>query len=156
MGEKGWGLYEELVTEDLAAHLRALEPRFEPSADSLRTAEAGDRIALHLSRLIRQAIESFPERGRAKAGIDLARKLVAQIDAIVEAGLGPEAPMEPGTVLRAVLGRRPDGSAEAIPEPLIPLLDTALLTNAPGEPRVGSQVLAEIRSADRIDVVMAF
>ena len=156
MSGRGWGLYEELVTEDLAAHLRALDPRFEPSADSLRTAEAGDRIALHLSRLIRRAIESFPEKDRAKAGIDLARKLVAQIDAIVDAELGPDAPVEPGTVLRAVLGRRPDGSAEAIPEPLIPLLDTALLTNAPGEPRVGSQVLAEIRSADRIDVVMAF
>src|SRR5207342_2427676 len=33
---------------------------------------------------------------------------------------------------------------------------TTLLTNAPGEPRVGNQVLAEIHSADRIDVVMAF
>ena len=40
--------------------------------------------------------------------------------------------------------------------PLIPLLDTTLLTNAPGEPRVGSQILAEIESADSIDVVMAF
>jgi len=39
---------------------------------------------------------------------------------------------------------------------LIPLLDTTLLTNAPGEPRVGSQVLEEIPSADRIDIVMAF
>ena len=45
---------------------------------------------------------------------------------------------------------------EAIAEPLIPLLDTTVLTNAPGEPRVGSQVLAEIGSADRIDLVMAF
>ena len=35
-------------------------------------------------------------------------------------------------------------------------MDTTLLTNAPGEPRVGHQVLTEIRSADRIDVVMAF
>src|SRR5262249_2926557 len=40
--------------------------------------------------------------------------------------------------------------------PLIPLLDTTLLTNAPGEPRVGSQLVAEIASADRLDVVMAF
>ena len=54
------------------------------------------------------------------------------------------------------LARLPDGSPESIPEPLIPLLDTTLLTNAPGEPRVGSQLLTEIHSADRIDVVMAF
>jgi HKD family nuclease len=39
---------------------------------------------------------------------------------------------------------------------LIPLLDTVLLTNAPGEPRMGHQVKTEIDSADRIDVVMAF
>ena len=50
----------------------------------------------------------------------------------------------------------PDGSAEEIRPPLIPLLDTAILTNAPGEPSVGSQVLTEIHSADSIDLVMAF
>ena len=35
-------------------------------------------------------------------------------------------------------------------------LDTTLLTNAPGEPRLGSQILTEIESADSIDLVMAF
>jgi superfamily II DNA or RNA helicase len=59
-------------------------------------------------------------------------------------------------VLRLVAGRQPDGLAETIPAPLIPLLDTTLLTNAPGEPRVGHQIEKEIRSTDRIDVVMAF
>ncbi len=34
------------------------------------------------------------------------------------------------------------------------MLDTTLLTNSPGEPRVGRQVLTEIDSADRSDVVM--
>src|SRR6185503_17010320 len=63
---------------------------------------------------------------------------------------------DPATVLRAIEFRLPGGVPENIHAPLIPLLDTTLLTNAPGEPRVGSQVLAEIRSADRIDVLMAF
>src|SRR6185503_910478 len=63
---------------------------------------------------------------------------------------------DPATVLRAIEFRLPGGVPENIHSPLIPLLDTALLTNAPGEPRVGSQVLAEVHSADRIDVVMAF
>jgi hypothetical protein len=64
--------------------------------------------------------------------------------------------VEPGTVLHAILQRRPDGTPQPITEPLIPLLDTTLLTNAPGEPRVGRQIEAEIHSADRIDLVMAF
>jgi hypothetical protein len=50
----------------------------------------------------------------------------------------------------------PDGRLETIAEPLIPLLDTTLLTNAPGEPRVGRPILAETLSADRIDMVIAF
>ena len=53
-------------------------------------------------------------------------------------------------------GLLPDGSPESIPVPLIPLLDTTLLTNSPGEPRVGHQIQTEIASADRIDVIMAF
>ena len=64
--------------------------------------------------------------------------------------------MELGEVLRSIVGHLPDGRPESIAEPLIPLLDTTLLTNAPGEPRVGHQLLTEIHSADRIDVVMAF
>jgi superfamily II DNA or RNA helicase len=59
-------------------------------------------------------------------------------------------------VLRAIRQKLPNGQLELIPKPLIPLLDTTLLTNAPGEPRVGHQIEAEIASADRIDVVMAF
>jgi superfamily II DNA or RNA helicase len=59
-------------------------------------------------------------------------------------------------MLRCVLGRLPDGRTEDITKLEIPLLDTTLLTNAHGEPRIGAAVLTEIRSADRIDVVMAF
>ena len=59
-------------------------------------------------------------------------------------------------MLHAVLGRRPDGSVDSIAEPLIPLLDTTLLTNAPGEPSLWNQLRSEIESADAIDVVMAF
>jgi len=64
--------------------------------------------------------------------------------------------MEFGQVLHSVVGHLPDGRRDSISEPLIPLLDTTLLTNAPGEPRVGHQLFTEIHSSDRIDVVMAF
>ena len=63
---------------------------------------------------------------------------------------------DPASVLHAILRRNPDGSAATIGGPLIPLLDTTLLTNAPGEPTLWSQLRSEIESADAIDVVMAF
>jgi hypothetical protein len=44
-----------------------------------------------------------------------------------------------------VVGRLPDGRPDDIAAPMIPLLDTTLLTNAPGEPRVGNQILTETR-----------
>jgi hypothetical protein len=42
--------------------------------------------------------------------------------------------------------RRPDGTQHPITEPLIPLLDTTLLTNAPGEPGLLNQLDAEIEA----------
>jgi superfamily II DNA or RNA helicase/HKD family nuclease len=67
-----------------------------------------------------------------------------------------EAPCQPGEVLHAIGERKPDGSVHTVGRPLIPLLDTTLLTNAPGEPTVRSQIHTEIASADSIDIVMAF
>jgi superfamily II DNA or RNA helicase/HKD family nuclease len=125
--------------------------------DSLRPPEAADRIALHLARVVERAIGAIDESERTAIGIDLARRLIGLIVEVVSAGdLGAERPVIPGEVLRSIVGHMPDGRRESIVAPLIPLLDTTLLTNAPGEPRVGHQVLTEIYSADRIDVVMAF
>jgi superfamily II DNA or RNA helicase len=123
----------------------------------LRDAEAADRVALHLARVIRQVVDASPDRERASRGAMLARKVIEHLaDHASDPELTGERPVEPAKTLRAILGRMPDGSAEVIDQPLIPLLDTTLLTNAPGEPRVGHQIRAEIASADRIDLVMAF
>lgn len=153
------GLYEVLLTELLADRLHATQPpRAElPELAELRDAEAADRIALHLATVIERAIDRLPQGRRAEVGVRLARRLVEQVAAeTTDDGIVPLRPAEPARMLRAMRGRRPDGQPEAIEAPLIPLLDTTLLTNAPGEPRVGHQIAAEIASADRIDVVMAF
>lgn len=156
------GLYEALITEALDAELRDLDDRLEAVRDRLHPAEAPDRVALHVGRIVQRAVAAIgDEKDRVAVSIALARRLIQEVQASVgahHAGFDalPDLPVDPGALLRAVAARRPDGTPKAIDPPLIPLLDTALLTNAPGEPRVGSQVLAEIASADRIDVVMAF
>ena len=151
------GLYETLLTQALAADLEHLPVQLEATTDALRSADAADRIALHLGRLVERALDAVEDKLRVEVGIALAGKLVAEIARQVsKAELAGDTPNVPGTVLRAIAARLPDGTAETITGPLIPLLDTTLLTNAPGEPRVGNQLLAEIHSADRVDVVMAF
>ena len=124
------GLYEQLLTEALRSELFSLGARFKESPRPLHTAEAADRIALHLSRRIQRTLESVGDSDRVQVGIEVARDLIARLAKIVDSELA-EAPVEPGTVLHAILERRPDGTPQPIAEPLIPLLDTTLLTNAP-------------------------
>jgi len=152
------GLYEVVITEALEAQLTRLEDRLVAVRADLRAAEAADRIAMHIARVVERAVAAVDEKSRAKVAIDLARHLINTVTDLLpdSRDLATERPSELPELLRSIVGRLPDGRAAPLEGPLIPLLDTTLLTNSPGEPRVGHQILTEIRSADRIDVVMAF
>jgi len=147
-------LYESLITKALQHHLQGHE--LQAQTAGLVAADASDRLALHVSRILKRAIAGVTDSERVARGTAAARDIIALIDTLLEAEATPDQPVEPATVLHALLAKRPDGRAESIARPMIPLLDTTLLTNAPGEPRVGNQVLSEIQSADRVDIVMAF
>ncbi|MEV4640401.1 DUF3427 domain-containing protein [Actinoplanes sp. NPDC049548] len=150
------GLYEVVVTEALHGRLAQLDADI-VKRNGLRSADAADRIAQLIARQVERALEAVPEKDRIATGVEVARRLLDELGArLPRTDAGLEAPLPPGEILAAVGERRPDGSVRVAQRPLIPLLDTTLLTNAPGEPRVGSQVLTEIESADSIDVVMAF
>jgi superfamily II DNA or RNA helicase len=155
VSELARGLYEVLVTEELRERLEQLGESVPFVQRPLRAADVPDRIAAHLGREIERALADVGEADRAQVGAELARALIDRLAEMVNATDG-DRPIEPLTELQAVLGRAPDGSPEEIAAPLIPLLDTTLLTNAPGEPTLWSQLRSEIDSADRIDVVMAF
>jgi superfamily II DNA or RNA helicase len=153
------GLHERLVTPLLERDLTALESHLSPERTALRNADAADRLALHLSRVVERAIDSLPEKERARAGAALARRLINELarePRFADSEFTEQDPFESPEILRAVRAALPDGRPEEIVAPLIPLLDTTLLTNSPGEPTVGHQLLTEIASADRIDLVMAF
>jgi superfamily II DNA or RNA helicase/HKD family nuclease len=156
------GLYEALVTEALRDRIDALAVGLHPQRGALDTADAADRIALHIARQVERALRDVPEGRRVAVGLLLTRVLLDRMRGVAgaesaEVAFDPrEALADPGEVLHAVAGRRPDGSPEPVEVPLTPLLDTTLLTNAPGEPSLRSQLRSEIASADRIDVVMAF
>jgi superfamily II DNA or RNA helicase/HKD family nuclease len=153
----GRGLYEELISVELARQLADLPAGLAPVREPLRSADASDRLALFLARIVDRAVAAVGEKDRVERGLALARELVGTIAReLGQERLSDEAPIAAGSVLHAILHRQPDGTSESIERPLIPLLDTTLLTNAPGEPAVGHQVRAEIASADRIDLVMAF
>ena len=149
------GLYEQILTDLLAGELATAQG--EPHSVDLRNADAADRIAWHLANVVERAIDALPSEDRAVLGSRLAGSLIDRIASDPSTTeLRAERLADPPRILREIRGLRPDGSPDVIHAPLIPLLDTTLLTNAPGEPRVGHQILTEIASADRIDLVMAF
>src|SRR5687768_6666462 len=134
------GLYELLVTQLLEEQLRHPQLHGAPDVDELRNAEAADRIALHVAKVVETAIEDLPAEDRSVEGVKLARLLIKLIAQHVGADqLSAMQLADPATVLRGIRRQLPDGGPQDIPRPLIPLLDTTLLTNAPGEPRVGHQ-----------------
>ncbi len=155
MEELGPGLYEALITQGLEAQLDALAERLPSRVRDLRAAEAPDRIAWHLSRQIESALADIGDANRVEVGLSIARALLDRLGEMVTVD-SAALPVDPGRVLHAVMRRLPDGRPEEIDEPLIPLLDTTLLTNAPGEPNLWNQLRSEIESADSIDLVMAF
>lgn len=164
MNLRSSGLYETLLTEALEAELAGLSEGLRPDRERLRPAEAADRLSLHIARIVKRLVGVVDEKQRVALGVKLSRFVISSLVKVIKQRV-PEArgtvstsdrPASPGEILRAIHRVLPDGQAEPIRPPLIPLLDTAILTNAPGEPTIGSQVLTEIHSADAIDLVMAF
>jgi superfamily II DNA or RNA helicase/HKD family nuclease len=149
------GLYETPITRAVHDALQHVRPELIDASD-LASAEAPDRIALHLARQIERALRSVGENQRIAIGRDLVGFVLDQIARTTSVDLGDTAFVDPVQVLRAINRTHPDGTVLRTDPPLIPLLDTTLLTNAPGEPRVGHQIAAEIESAQQIDVLMAF
>jgi len=153
------GLYEALLTARVQQLLDQLpEDQLMADVANLVNAEASDRVSRHISRLLAQAIEAIPESHRAQSAVQLAADVLGHLQTLVGSSfdLRSEVPLDPGQVLQAILRRRPDGTADILERPLTPLLDTTVLTNAPGEPAVAHEVRAEVPSADRVDVLMAF
>lgn len=150
------GLYEQLVTEALERELQRVDARHATLRQALDPEEAPDRIALHLGTLIRRAIAGLSREQRTAVGLRLARDAVGLLGTASDAVDAGDMPIAAGDVLQAIAALQPDGAAPRVQLPATPLLDTTLLTNAPGEPRIGYQLLSEVPSADRIDVLIAF
>ena len=155
MAELGPGLYELLITEALRAQLDDLTERLPVDERPLGGGDAADRIAWHVSRQVERALLDVSDEERVRVGVSVARALLDRLGELTEPDPAAR-PIEPAAVLRAVRRRNPDGSPASMAVPLIPLLDTTLLTHASGEPTLWSQLQSEIESADAIGLVVAF
>lgn len=148
------GLYESIITENLKRLIDAL-PDGRSLTRPLKSGDVSDRIGQYIASLVKDVLTDTPEEERVSRSVQFANELAAAM--IASTGRhNIDLLVEPAEILRAVLEINPDGTPHDVADPLVPLLDTTLLTNAPGEPSLWNQLAAEINSADQIDVVMAF
>jgi superfamily II DNA or RNA helicase/HKD family nuclease len=146
------GVYEHLVTEQLARELAATPASqvIEPVGDGAAHVE----LARHLGREIERALATLPQERRAEEAGALARRLLDHLATLVPDDAADvvreQRPVPPPRRLVAVHHGR-------IPErPATPLATSTLLTRGRNEPALGHELAREIAIADRIDAIVAF
>ena len=147
MGELREGIYDHLVTEELAADLRRIDAALVRRVQ-LDPAEATDTLARHIGRVARQALS---QAGDLTAKLAEANRIVAAIGEVTGRVVDDD------HLLTAITRRPPAPSPVRFPPaPITPLSVGALLVNGPKQPQIGPQVKSEMASADRVDLLCAF
>ncbi len=141
------GLYESLLTARSTGELASVQDLVTDIRD-VDHAEQPEVLARHLRQAVvrrLRATTSEPHR------VDLVNRLLAVLE-MPDDTLGDDVrqlmslsrPAAPGVI------------ATSTSRPTTPLSDAALLTNAHGEPSLGSELRAELATADRVDLLCAF
>ena len=142
------GPRDHLITGLLLRRLEAVAPDLLLS-ESLDSAEAADRLARHAMEEIRRGLGAADED--ASEQTERVNRLllgVADADAAVAT---------PPRILHGVLGRSALGEPIPLPPaPATPFSQSDLLVNAEGQPNVGSELRAELATADSVDLICAF
>lgn len=152
------GIYEDLVT---AAVKRALAPLPAERVElgRLDPADAHDPLAQYLGRLAARVLRAVGGENAERLA-EQHRRVNRIIDQLVQLApdlLSPDVLVEEMTQLLAVLppASGPSGP-RSLDRPEVPLSRSALLMNGRDQPRIGSEIVRELASADEVDLICAF
>jgi superfamily II DNA or RNA helicase/HKD family nuclease len=150
MGTTEPGPRDHLVTRGLGRDLKDLSPEVIDEAP-LDGAEAPDRLARHVMEELRRELAADDDSADEKA--DRVNALLRRVGA----DSGDAELMVPARLLQGIKGRSPLGDVLPLPPlPATPFSQSDLLVNAEGQPNVGSELRAELASADTVDLICAF
>ncbi|MFG3287843.1 DUF3427 domain-containing protein [Streptomyces sp. NPDC048179] len=148
------GVYEELVTQRMQEQMKQLSTAGWKAVDDEVSEESSPHVlARHLSRAIGRRLSQLPQDKRVAVANQLIQSLAAE-----SADLGTSDAADliaDGPRQLLALAEREAPGVYAI-RPLTPLSETALITNSPEDPSLGSELRAELATADRIDLLCAF
>ncbi|MDQ8705698.1 DUF3427 domain-containing protein [Streptomyces sp. LHD-70] len=148
------GVYEKLVTHSLQNEIEQLEAAGWKAVDAEVSPESSPHVlARHIAEAARLRLLQLPHDKRLEASNKIMESLaVAAPDPDVDTAVGLIAD---GPRQLLALAQQEAPGVYAI-RPATPLSETALITNAPDDPSLGSELRAELATADRVDLLCAF
>lgn len=147
------GVYEHLVTDELAARLELAAPLL-PTLDVLDDADAHLTLARHVGDELARALAALPAHERAERARVVVAGLLAHLATLVDASSaerlrGQQIPPPARQLLALHHGVAPA-------RPSTPLTVSTLLTRNRNEPTLGHELAHELAIADRVDAILAF
>jgi len=151
------GVYDELIDRLLgerlaAARINGLEVT-DPSVDQ---ADLARRVGEQIGTWVTDALAGMPRRDRHAAALLLSNEVLSSIGATTGSDRASGGLTDPVSRLVSVEYTDPAGQVRRIERPITPVGDTVLMTNSKDAPSLSAELTAEIASADRIDLVLAF
>jgi superfamily II DNA or RNA helicase/HKD family nuclease len=144
------GPRDHLITRALERNLSVLDTEV-LDEQPLDAADAPNRLARHAMGELRVALDGEES---ADAQAERVNALLRGFDQSDE--LDSEVAL-PARVLQGIKGRSPLGDVVPLPPaPATPFSQSDLLVNAEGQPNVGSELRAELATADSVDLICAF
>jgi superfamily II DNA or RNA helicase/HKD family nuclease len=141
------GIYESLVTASL---LRSVEddPALVSDLADVDPADQPSVLTRHVAQALLTRLEEVKD---PDARLEIVHQLLKAVDQDVDR-VDPRITQ----LQRLSYANAPGTVPSSDKRPRTPLSDAALLTNAHGEPSLGTELRAEIETADRVDLLCAF
>ncbi|SIR93748.1 DUF3427 domain-containing protein [Micromonospora avicenniae] len=158
MTDVGRGVYEHLITRELADRLQHVDPIL-VKRDKLDPADAHHTLARHIAGLAARALRAVASGDdKLQRQVDLANRIADTIATFSpQAATGQDQVSDAKHLLHAIAAP-PTAPAQPVfpPRPTTSLSTGALLVNGKHQPRIGHEVTYEMASADSVDLLCAF
>jgi superfamily II DNA or RNA helicase/HKD family nuclease len=159
------GLYDDLLNDALRALVDDVKAESDVDLDTLEGPDAPRYLADHARHLLERVLSAVPGNDEASQGRRVAiangvlRAIADAADELSDRDLldeGESRVLAPPERLVGVRPRDPLRQSVSMERPAIPLSQSAILMNAPGEPSLGGELRREMASADSVDLLCAF
>ncbi|MFJ6656101.1 DUF3427 domain-containing protein [Streptomyces sp. NPDC091377] len=148
------GIYERLITQSVQDDLDRLQALGWKSIDSEVSVESTPHVlARHIGETVARTLSQLPH-GQQVAAANRVLKSLASVTTDRDLTEALSTIIDGPRQLLALAEQEAPGVYAV--RPLTPLSETALITNSPEDPSLGSELRAELATANRVDLLCAF